>query len=544
MPQLPINIRSRSAKLVVAGAASVGVLVSAWGTGHGAGNPPSGFGTIEMRAGANFDTTCPNPITNTNLGAGEETVTCTDVAATTTVPPTTTTVPESTTTVVGTTVPSTTTVPATTTVPVTPSACKFAETGNPAAVCQTFNTPTPTPGTRSGDLDGVLWGVSRATSASNTGQHQSYDWAASTQNDCGTNTVVKPETDIRVCNGQMVESSNDSTNQTVLAAYPRQPFDFAARTGTVAFDVSDNTQGVHSSWPDFLITDQPVPAPNSLLSGVADSARNSVGVELAQVNCDVSLCGHGANQDTCVGVSSIFDTSNYQYNNLGFSTDGCVKPSSGPGNNNHVEVQVNSAGLKVFMADAGNPAAIRQVAHASFTVPLSRGLVWLEDVHYNANKFNTQQTNTFTWDNVAFDGPVLPRDLGFDIPDNTANGGSAANGQPMADLGYLIPQNGGTLTLTVPGVHNTAQAAAALLEFTFGKENNETISYSVNGGAFQSWADPFGASFVSETVALPVPLSQVHDGNNTIALRTSDSNGNAVANFDLILAAAGGTIQP
>ena len=70
-----------------------------------------------------------------------------------------------------------------------------------------------------------------------------------------------------------------------------QPFDFAGRTGVVAFDVSDNTQGAHAAWPSFALTDQPVPAPVRLLPAVADNARNSIGVEFGDACSAPSVCG-------------------------------------------------------------------------------------------------------------------------------------------------------------------------------------------------------------------------------------------------------------
>ena len=45
--------------------------------------------------------------------------------------------------------------------------------GATPALCQTFDQPTPTAGTNSGDLNGVLWGVSRATSDNNPSQRNS-----------------------------------------------------------------------------------------------------------------------------------------------------------------------------------------------------------------------------------------------------------------------------------------------------------------------------------------------------------------------------------
>ena len=53
--------------------------------------------------------------------------------------------------------------------------------------------------------------------------------------------------------------------------------------------------------------------------------------------------------------------------------------------------------LAMLAATAGpaeplmSPALVMPIfAHADFTVPLTRGLVWLEDAHYNGDKFNTE----------------------------------------------------------------------------------------------------------------------------------------------------------
>ena len=71
-----------------------------------------------------------------------------------------------------------------------------------------------------------------------------------------------------ICNGQLREATNDNPSGvfdngtvTVLAMYPKQPFDFAGRTGTVSFDVSNDSHGTHSAWPEFWMTDLPIPAP-------------------------------------------------------------------------------------------------------------------------------------------------------------------------------------------------------------------------------------------------------------------------------------------
>ncbi|MGH3494843.1 MAG: hypothetical protein ACRDQ1_16625, partial [Sciscionella sp.] len=378
------------------------------------------------------------------------------------------------------------------------------------AFCDTFSTAYPNNDTRAGDMNGVLWGVSRATSQSNLGQGQYYDWASVERDTCGTTEQVAPEHDVAICGGQMVEAVNDDTGQTVLAAYPRQPFDFAGRTGTVEFDVSNNSQGSHAAWPDFVITDQPVPAPNDILSGVADNARNSVGFAF-DVLCQPGGCGPNepnGSSSTCLSAT-VFATFNYQQVDEPTNLDGCVLASPGPGVDDHVEVQVNSGGIRIYASDPGNPSNTRRIADSEFPMPLSRGLIWLEDVHYNGDKFNTQQTNTFTWGNVAFDGPVLPRDLGYDVMDNTVPGGTAANRLPMTNLGYDIPASGGELSRSIPDVTGTANATDALLTLSYFPNSEQALTYSVNGNPALQFPWPYGNGplYVSQSVALPVPLS-------------------------------------
>ena len=120
-------------------------------------------------------------------------------------------------------------------------------------------------------------------------------------------------------------------------------------------------------------------------------------------------------------------------------------------------------------------------------MPLTRGLIWIEDVHFNGDAINQQQTNTFSWDNVAFDGPVLPRDLGFDVLDNTARGPRAQNGLATVNIGYFVPARR-ALTLTIPGVRSLDRAAGALLEFTYWPEHPQVISYSLGGHAGHRFA--------------------------------------------------------
>src|SRR6185437_3747161 len=152
---------------------------------------------------------------------------------------------------------------------------------NNPAFCDTFDAPAGT-GNRSGQLNGTVWGASRTIGieGNNFGQSLYNAWAPTQMQLCsGTQTVMAPN-DIQICNGQMREAVNDQGSVSVLAMYPKQPFDFAGRTGIVTFDVSNDTLNNHSEWPEFWITDKPVPAPFSHFDD-GNQPANAIGIRFA-----------------------------------------------------------------------------------------------------------------------------------------------------------------------------------------------------------------------------------------------------------------------
>jgi hypothetical protein len=387
------------------------------------------------------------------------------------------------------------------------------------AFCDTFDKPEGI-GNRSGDLNGLVWGISRVTSNNDPAKGKLDQWQAVNRNTCGTFQLVQPENDNTICNGHFVEGVNDGGNVTILAAYPKQPFDIAGRTGVVSFDVNDDTQGDFSTWPEFYYTDQPVPAPHHLTPGIANFARNSFGFSLAGAT-DLS---------DCVGVNRMFMTSNFEPSEIDFQKLGCVKKPTRLGELNHFEVRMSQSRVQVWGTDP-NRDNIRLIAQVNLNMTLTRGLIWVEDVHYNANRFQTQGTHTFEWDNIGFDGPVLAKDLAFDAPDNN-----------LTNLGYLIPK-ADTLTVKIAGVSNISKASAALLTFNFWPSGNDSLIYSVNGNDWHTKEWPFGfaaPTSVSHTIALPIPLSEVVQGTNSIQFKSAGSGlGLTIANIDLILVGAG-----
>jgi len=421
--------------------------------------------------------------------------------------------------------------------------CQFLSSpGANAAFCDTFDAPAGT-GNRSGDLNGNLWGVSRISQGDNFGQGQYNTWAPTTLDLCGTNvTNVLPPNDVRICNGKLVESITDGGSQATLAMYPKQPFDFAGRTGTISFDLTNDSQGGHAAWPEIWLTDKPVPAPSNTNGGELSS--------YPQNGLEISFDGGSGqcnNDSTLTSVGSIHRISNYQSIDLSLTQVGCVQKSRGSNNAmNHYEIRISQNQVDVYATDPGS-SSLKLIASAqSAGLTLTRGLLWMTDTHYNANKFDSQGTHTFAWDNFGFDGPVLARDLTFDAPDAMQSIGSQPNlcpcGSNIYNLGWYSDATKPATVTTLPMTAANIQAAAAVLVLANAHFDTavSTINYSVNGHAHST---PITyAAAAKQSMALPVPASDLVAGPNTVAIWAAQPA--IINNVDILLVGAGGIVGP
>jgi len=367
-------------------------------------------------------------------------------------------------------------------------------------------------------------------------------WLPTARTAC--NSPTQPEYDVAVCNGQLVEAVNDTYdhgNFTELAMYPTQPFDVAGRTGTVTFDVSADSEGGHAAWPAFMFTDQPVPAPYGLNidPGEATVARNSFGFALNRA----SPC-----MAKSTGIGDIFATSNYLYRSLPFTlVHQCV--THAPGLLNHFEVRISQQHIEIWGSDAGSSTLSEMAYMDNVNLTLTRGLIWIEDVHYNGNKFDDQGVHTFTWDNVGFDGPTLPRDLHLDVNDSLQ-----ARGDGSFDLGWWAPDatSSKPLALSISGAISSALAKATGAIVTLNwfpspfpaPATPMSLMYRLNGNGWHTlaWPYPETGGFTWRTIALPVALTELDPGNNIVYLKATDG-GVTIANVDLILIAAQGVVN-
>ena len=390
----------------------------------------------------------------------------------------------------------------------------------PVIFCDTFDFPRAVTN-RSGQLDGVIWGVSRVAG-------RGVDWKDSILDGCNGPQAASATnaSDVIICNGRLRTSQDDNHDVTAMAMYPKQPFDWAGRTGTVSFDVTNDTSGAHGAWPEFWITDLPTPAPNAHLvpCDTCTVSRHALGIRFA---ADRGSCPNGWRADGAVVVRnwviddhSIFGT---ETSGMMIREKGCASLSSGPnGSLNHVEIRISQQDIDVYASDAGSTTLklINTIRNANLS--FSKGLIWIGDYHYNASKAHDQdpkipdQTNhTYTWDNVAFDGPATYRDLSFDVLDRTT-----PNGAGVYKIGWettpTAPANLNTVPMTTANIN---AASNAYLLFHFGKDFTPTsFNYTINGNV-NTAPNPQPSGMIGwRAMALPVPLNQLVNGPNNIKL--------------------------
>ncbi len=394
--------------------------------------------------------------------------------------------------------------------------------------CDTFDAAHPVTN-RSGQLDGNIWGASRFVGYQNlSGRYNLI--ANTTMVGCSGGTVAPPN-DIQVCGGQLRDSVNDNGDVAVLAMYPKQPFDFAGRTGRVVFDVSNDTQGNHAAWPEFWVTDRPVPAPFTHEASWISVPQNGFGVRFAAANspgCPGQWTVDSAVISRNYVADDSFNGGSIQVltaqNSPGF---GCVTLSNGT-TMNHVEVDVSQNQIDVYATNAGTTSPLVHLA----TIPnagltLTRGLVWIEDAHYNGNKFGSQGTHTFVWDNVGFDGPFTYRDASYDVLDANSDNGDGTHNEGWATplTVTTVPMDGSLIPVAV----------SARLMFNFYSYNAPlTFTYVINGHPNTgAWPYPDTQTFSPKTISFDVPKSELLPGPNTISLTANA--GVIVANINLVL---------
>jgi hypothetical protein len=401
------------------------------------------------------------------------------------------------------------------------------------AFCETFSSNAAGIVGRAGDLDPAKWGVGRIAPSDFVGTHNPVK-AAAIQPCRSTFTQtanIFPPHDTLVCdNGQLmtaVRIQNYGSNSYMI----RQPFDFAGRTGKIVFDV-DAVSSLLGYFVAIEITDQPVPVPAfRVLENYepGPTPRNALMLHL------VNRCGGS------VGFIDTMVYSNYVGAVVAPASDDCITVQHG--SLNRFEVRLSETRVEVWASDHG-ASTLRLVHAANVNLNFSRGYVHLSARNHASDKYGYPNEGVYRWDNVGFDGPVLPTPRAYEIPDSTATG--TFEGLPAMLLAYELA---GTRQFSFSSVDLTA-ASSVQLTMTAGFWGAPTaahgIRYRFNGGA---WRDrPLSAGEL-QAVAIPgsvgtvslvvdVPAGDVLPGANLLevqALGPSLGLNTHLANIDLLI---------
>jgi hypothetical protein len=302
------------------------------------------------------------------------------------------------------------------------------------------------------------------------------------------------------------------------------------------------------------VTNTPQPAPFlHFQSRLGSSSAHSFGIRLhssvtaGQGGQLSSNCPSDNNIRWTVGSAVVVrnyvvdDTEGYgTRSKMTMTPTGCVIASSGPnGGLNHVEIQVSQNQIDVYATDAGKTAPLIHIAKiADANLSFTEGLVWLEDAHYNADKSlktPLHHDHTFTWDNFAFDGPLVARDLSYDVPDSLT---------PCHDntvcLGWEASASQPVQVTTLPMTSTAISAAKGqfLMFNAWSPTQPSKFSFNLNGHAY-SFATPIPNGEPStQSLIFPVKAADLVAGPNTLQIWSDQQM--VVANINIVLAGAGG----
>ncbi len=401
-----------------------------------------------------------------------------------------------------------------------------------AAFCETFDTPQP--GGRGGDLDESRWSFARfghvvqdfwvRIPAQTYPEDASHRFPATF---CGQPFAdISPGEDVEVCPGASVDGTeslqlnevfDDQADFGMSSMQVRQPFDFTGRTGTIAFDVDAKTNPIgfgHGWWIEVWITAEPSPLPyyeewKSLafprtgLGFAFVSGADCPSTETAWLNALDSV--HIV--DDYVPRSLSFFDPTFEH-----AAERCFKVADG--RMNHLELRISTERAELWVSDHDAPASLQlRETIPNLGLSFSRGYVHLQHGQNDASKSGATPSQTFRWDNVAFDGPVHPAPRAYDIADNDVPlAGGTFLGWSLNDLE--------TQSFTFQGVDLT-DARAALLQLNLLSRRGQQLEYRFNGQAWHQYAVESATpdEALSRGFAPPVPLADLQAGDNTVELR-------------------------
>ena len=200
---------------------------------------------------------------------------------------------------------------------------------------------------------------------------------------------------------------------------------------------------------------------------------------------------------------------------------------------NHFEIRLSTTHVEVWASD---PTQIHGQMGPNFKMifasdinpplPFSRGYVSMQHSQYNAGKERVDSQQTYHWHGVGFDGPVLPAQRDYPIPDSLGKITWIPEWNGAVNLGYGFSK-GSQQTFTFNNVDLT-NAKDAWFSFAFrgsGVGYPAAFQYSFNGKAVKTAAEqnPMVKNvgtpgYDGSTILVQVPFTDLVLGTNTVTL--------------------------
>lgn len=306
-----------------------------------------------------------------------------------------------------------------------------------------------------------------------------------------------------------------------------QPFDFAARTGTIRTDMSlDGANG--NGAPEIVLSDRP-PAVASI------SDENGKGTALSNgfiIHFRINCSSH-----SIAPLVRLYK--DYREIPLADEQTGCCSCAhqnavrTSPGKLNRVELRISQSKLEIWATDYSQDGVVfgplRRVFNSE-RLDLSFARGWYSfGVHNHATmKYEGRASHNSYFDNIAFDGPAVDAPRVYQVPDNALHEGSGQN------LGYpFYNRNQPTMKpLHFQNVDIGGISHAKLVFNVFIDGYNSFVGrktyYRLNKGPWRQYSVPEGVSnnvaqFAHRTMfALDVDITELVNGRNSVEFSSDD----------------------
>ncbi len=441
------------------------------------------------------------------------------------------------------------------------------------AFCDSFS-EGPSSGGRSGQLNPALWSVSRYV-----GNQSSTDLMPFPSTPVGAcqsgKTTTSSDNDILVCDSSsghqgQIETAMSAQNYALLSMRPRQPFDFAGRTGTISYNVDAATEGGLSWWTSLYVTQTPDAGDSNESQVTGITPQNGIGI-----NFDNACGTNGAvigevggvyvyNNYTETEISNTLPAPSCTTTPTSTCTGACITTSRG--HLNHIEVKLSQTSVSVYGTNYSTNGQTFPSQVLLFSAPISlnfnRGYVHFQEAErapakYEPLGFGIDQpyTNNY-WSDLGFDGPVINTgEVGYSVPDaltpDPDSGSSEVNTLGAPNIGYSLLNNPISIStccrasgqqssvgpFSIPNVKLSGVASAKLtflVAYTYANTlslSNVALQYSINGGP---WLNPSPEpNYAAEDACasscpgpsggggvlydFPIPLSDLVNGTNTLS---------------------------